>query len=304
MAVSHIEAIRDNPVLDPVAAYDADGAARAAFCTRWSVPEAGSWSALLDCRPDIVLIASPTATHADYLRRALAGGVALVACEKPLVESAQSAGEIVEHYRRSGASLLVFYPRRWIRALAEAEAEIRAGAFGGLLAGHGWYGNGVRNIGVHMVDLVQRTVGPVVAVDRAGKTAPELADDPTVDFALILDSGRRILLQGYDYDAYALFELDLLFERARLRIADLGFAVERWTKGESPHYPGFFEPVAYQRVPTDYADAARSFWTYAVDVLSAGRPIVDGGDVGILSVVDAAIAAARDGEMKRVGTRH
>lgn len=305
MAVSHIEAIRDNPALDAIAAFDDVDAARSTFCDRWSVPEAASWEDVVKLRPDAVLIASPTGTHADYLLRALDAGIPLVACEKPLVESAAIACEVVSRYLNSASSLMVYYPRRWISALVDVGADIRSGAFGAMLAGHGWYGNGIRNIGSHMIELVQRIAGPIRAVEATGRaTLPVTTDDPTPDIRLRLDNDACILLQGYDYGAYALFEFDLLFERGRVRMSELGFAVERWQRGESPHYPGFYEPVGYHRASTDYADAARAFWHHAADVLATGRHEVDDGDVAILTVIDKAISVARQDAENRASACH
>lgn len=301
MSVSHIEAVRDNPALKPVAAYDTDEAASKRFCGQWDLARADSWEDLLRHRPDALLIASPTETHAGYLRRALTAGTALVVCEKPLAETAPIVTEVLAGYRAGRSSLLVFYPRRWITALDRAQAEIRQGSYGELLAGHGWYGNGLRNIGSHMVDLVQRLVGPIRAVEAAGpRPAPPLHADPTVDVALILENGRRIVLQGYDYKSYALFELDLLFERGRFRLVDLGFSVEVSVRSASPHYAGFFEPVVSQRIETDYHEAARALWAHAVNVLRSGRHVVDGGDMAILSVINSAMMCISEGQRKLV----
>lgn len=292
-AMTHIEALKEHPVFLPVVAYDNDEDSCAAYCENWHLAPAHSWEEVLSHRPDALLIASPTPTHEMYLLRALDAGIRLVACEKPLVETAATARSIIEKYRSAQKSLMVFYPRRWIREVADVEASCAAGHFGGMLAIHGWYGGGIRNLGAHMIDLVLRFGGPIRSVSAlSGDDADAVGrSDPTADFRLTLLSGTSAILQAYDYSRYALFELDLLYERGRFRISDLGFSIETWEANDSPHYPGFTELVSRNRLETDYAQAVVAFWVRAAETLKSDGPVIDGKDIEILSVVDAAIMA-------------
>lgn len=303
MSVSHIEALQQMIGVSVVAAFDNDPGARRRYCERWGVPATGSWEDLVALDPDALLIASSTATHEDYLRSAADAGIKLVVCEKPLVESAAAARDIAQLYRTAGKTLRVYYPRRWVSEISDLQAECRSGELGELLGGHVWYGNGIRNIGVHAIDLLLRFCGRIDSV-AAATQQPENSppsQDPTPDLVIMLSTGQLIMMQSYDYDRYALFEIDLLFSSGRIRISDLGFSTERWARGESPHYQGFAELVNHTRTATDYGNAACNFWKTTLQTFLAGADVVDDGDSEILDVVDAAILATRSGVTCRVG---
>jgi predicted dehydrogenase len=59
---------------------------------RWKVPVFAEFDAMLDAaRPEVVIVATPPDTHAEYCLRSLDVG-AHVICEKPFVSSVEEAG--------------------------------------------------------------------------------------------------------------------------------------------------------------------------------------------------------------------
>ncbi len=134
--------------------------------------------ALLDRALDGVVIATPSALHAEQALRALREGRA-VFCQKPLARTAREARRVVEAARRADRRLGVDFSYRHVRGLDRVREALRAGEAGDVFAAglvfhnaYGpdkpWYyrasesgGGCVMDLGVHLVDLLFWMLGPV-----------------------------------------------------------------------------------------------------------------------------------------------
>ena len=139
--------------------------------------------ALLALDLDGVVIATPSALHAEQSIRALDAGVA-VFCQKPLGRDAPEAARVVEAARRADRLLLVDFSYRYTAAMQAIAPLVREGALGDVFAvdltfhnAYGpdkpWFydraqsgGGCVMDLGVHLVDLTLWVLG-FPAVDGA-----------------------------------------------------------------------------------------------------------------------------------------
>lgn len=135
-----------------------------------------SLSALLETRPDGILIATPNALHAEQAITALESGVA-VFCQKPLGRNAREVAAVLKAARRAGRLLGVDMSYRHTQAMRTIRDQIGKGAIGTVFAAdlvfHNAYGPGkpwfyesklsgggcVMDLGVHLVDLLLWTLG-------------------------------------------------------------------------------------------------------------------------------------------------
>lgn len=159
------EAIEPVAISDPVMEA-ADAAARMA-------PDAAvvdSLDALLDQGLDGLVVATPSALHAEQSIAALERGVA-VFCQKPLGRTADEAAEVVAAARAADRLLAVDLSYRFTRGMQQIRETVRKGALGRVYAAdlvfHNAYGPDkpwfydpalagggcVMDLGVHLVDL-------------------------------------------------------------------------------------------------------------------------------------------------------
>lgn len=205
-----------------VAVADPDReAAEAAAALADDVAIAADLDALLAHDPDGLLIATPSALHAEQARAALERGVA-VFCQKPLARTAAEARAVVEAARRADRLLGVDFSYRHVAGAPELRALLRSGAIGEVFAVdlvfHNAYGPDkpwlrdparagggcLVDLGVHLVDLALWALpgARVVDVDGAcfadGRPLdPAALADVCEDYAaatLRLDSGALIRL--------------------------------------------------------------------------------------------------------------
>ena len=131
---------------------------------------------LLDAGVDGVVIATPSAMHAEQSIRALERGAA-VFCQKPLGRTAAEARAVVHAARAADRLLAVDLSYRFTEGMARIAELIRSGELGRVYAvdlvfhnaygpDKGWFydpalsgGGCVMDLGVHLVDLALWTLG-------------------------------------------------------------------------------------------------------------------------------------------------
>lgn len=168
---------------------------------------------------DGVLIATPTTTHPETIRQALAARVPAL-CEKPIASDYAEMSALVDDIEASGVEVLVGFQRRFDPAIAELYRRIRAGEvgklylvratgndaeppdFGYLPASGGIF----RDLLIHDLDAVPWLVGePVVEVYASGSVLVDqaFADADDVDNAVVtlkFASGAHAVLVGGRHD--------------------------------------------------------------------------------------------------------
>ncbi len=133
MGMYHLQRLSLREDFETIASYDVNPS-RAESAGIFGCGFHESWADFL-ARPDIelVLVATPPATHAELAIEALGAGKHVVV-EKPLCLSVPEADAMQEAARRSGRMLSVVQNRRWDDDFRAALAAVRSGELGRLLA--------------------------------------------------------------------------------------------------------------------------------------------------------------------------
>jgi len=174
--------------------------------------------AMLALAPDGVVIATPSALHADQSIRALEAGAA-VFCQKPLGRDAAEAARVVEAARGADRLLSVDFSYRFTSGMRAIADLIRQGELGDVFAvdlvfhnaygpDKSWFydraqsgGGCVMDLGVHLVDLALWALGFPVAggavTSQLFAGGRPLTGEAVEDFAtasVTLDSGTVVRL--------------------------------------------------------------------------------------------------------------
>ncbi|MGQ0840394.1 Gfo/Idh/MocA family protein [Actinokineospora sp.] len=162
-----------------------------------------------------VLLATPTDTHPELLRRAVGAGVPTL-CEKPIAREVAEMAVLVADVEASGVPVLVGFQRRFDPAIVELHRRIRAGEVGTIYQvratgndaeppdfGYLPSSGGIfRDLLIHDLDAVPWLVGePVVQVFASGSVLVDqaFADADDVDNAVVVlrfAGGAHALLTG------------------------------------------------------------------------------------------------------------
>jgi predicted dehydrogenase len=182
----------------------ADPSAEAARAAAACAPDAALGSSLDDLLAlplDGVVVATPSALHADQAVRALERGLA-VFCQKPLGRTAAEVRRVVDAARASDRLLAVDLSYRFVRGVPELRRIVRAGELGRVFAANlvfhnaygpdkPWFydvaqagGGCVMDLAIHLVDLALWTLDfPAVTrtTSRLGAKGAPLAGRTEVE---------------------------------------------------------------------------------------------------------------------------
>ena len=255
-------------------------------------------AAFADGPVDVVSVATPDETHAAVLKELAAYSPRLIFCEKPLALNWVDAQAIHELYRHLPTEIQVNYLRRFVPEFRAVKQAIAAGDYGRFLSGSGFYVKGFLHNGSHMVDLLQYWLGEATHIQKlvGGKSdavqheKESHVEDAERSVLLTFADGGLFTIQSLAGNPYWIFELDLLFEQKRLRILDSGLAMQQYTLGENPVFPGTPE-MQPQPICTTRLDRAMQYAMENIrDHLILGEPL--------LCPLDEALATLKTGLLR------
>ncbi len=268
VVLSHAHAVLVSPQFHLAGFVDPDWSRALAAQKAWGGEAYRSIAEAFSHAPfDVAIVAAPDACHHDLLVELLRLPLKLIIAEKPLVRSLAQAAEVQRLHVAAGVPLVVNYTRRFIPEYRDLRSRIASGDYGSYLCGTGYYGKGVLHNGSHMIDLLHFFLGHisghrVVAVER-----DYAEDDPSVSASLQLANGGTFSLLHVNHANYSIFEMDLLFEKQRVRMAESGMLVEMFDVQADATVSGFrmLGRSSAMRIPVDRG--LRGLYAHASDCL-------------------------------------
>jgi predicted dehydrogenase len=174
---NRMEAIAKSDLVEVAAVSDlAPGVARDAALKLPNAEVVDSFETLLEMDLDGIVIATPSALHAEQTERVLKNGMA-VFCQKPLGRNAEESARVIELARRKNRLLGVDLSYRFVSCLRDLRKLCRSGALGDIFAvdlmfhnAYGpdkpWFydrnfsgGGCVIDLGIHLVDIALWNLG-------------------------------------------------------------------------------------------------------------------------------------------------
>lgn len=224
---THARALSLSEAFGPVVGVDPDPERRALFASTY---KAECFKSLVDAlmvhQPDVVIIATPTADHAETLRTVLERSPPrAILCEKPLAYDLESARSMVAACERQGVQLYVNYMRRSDPAVNAVRAMIDDGRIVAPVKAVVWYSKGLIHNGSHFVNLIGFWLGAAqrAAIVRAGRRWEER--DPEPDFVLEYARGSATFLAANE-ERFSHYTVELVTQSGRLRYERGGELVE------------------------------------------------------------------------------
>jgi len=199
-----------------------------------SAMRAESLEELLEHELDGIVIATPSALHAEQAAAALERGLA-VFCQKPLACDAAETRQVLEAARAADRLLAVDLSYRHVEALRAAHQQVASGAIGRLhtldLVFHNAYGPDkpwfidpdlagggcLIDLGTHLVDLALWLTEAARSSDR-NRVVPLSAQTRQRNHVTAVEAARMLSLHGHAVEDHATAEL-ALGDEVRARVA-------------------------------------------------------------------------------------
>jgi predicted dehydrogenase len=219
-------------------------------------------------KPDVVVIASPDSLHTEHLLLALRHGPKLIICEKPVVAKKAEMAMLEQAFRGSKAAVIVNFSRRFDASVGELRDLLRKGKYGKIISANGVYTNGVLHNGSHLFDLARFLFGEVKSVRGYSGVPDHNKGDPSVSgFATFQDCPEFTLMTG-DERQYAIFELEIITEKKRIRFENFGQEMVTQDVVRDPIFKGFKALSKRKVTMTKLVDAMPELYRHAAEVLN------------------------------------
>ena len=131
IGVFHARTLRGLPGVDSLIITDADTGRARQVAGELGAQTAGSVTELLDAGLDGLVIAAPTATHPELIKRGVQAGVA-VFCEKPVAPDVEGTLEVIKSVSGSATAVQIGFQRRFDAGFRAAREAARSGSLGWL----------------------------------------------------------------------------------------------------------------------------------------------------------------------------
>ena len=267
VALTHARAFHEHPEFVLAGGVDIDSGKRERFTARYaapSFPDIGS--AVKALRPDIVVVATPTANHREAVDALLSRHLPrAILCEKPLAYESEDAEAIVAACAAKGCALYVNYMRNSEPGALEVKQRLADRRIESPVKGVVWYSKGVFNNGSHFLNLLQNWLGEVqeVRLDSPGRCWDGV--DPEPDFHVRFSRGEATFLAAKE-ENFSHYTVELVAVNGRLRYEQAG-ALIIWQQAFSDPVCAGYTILDSQEIviKTDYE---RSLW-HVADQLAA-----------------------------------
>jgi len=245
--LTHSNAVCSHSRTELVAFVDTDTKKSLSACEKWDVKAMypAIEPMMIECKPDIVIIATPTNTHYKILSETLNYQPRLIIAEKPFCLDSIEANDIIHQQKgetkdgRHRIPIMVDYIRRFAKGYQEIKKQIDSGKFGKALNCRVLYTRGLKHEGCHAVDLMRYFFEKCIEFN-IDKSAPLIIDrdqtDPGITVNFKFEKCNSISFIPLDARNYKVFEIDIFFEKCRVRFIDNGFYYEMYPiieQGES-----------------------------------------------------------------------
>lgn len=194
---------------------------------------------LMSERPEIVSVCSPDETHSKIVGQLEGKNILGGIIEKPLATNLNDARYITKSPLVKNGKFLVNYSRLFVPEFQKLKQDFCKGVYGRLVLVNGYYGKGLIHNGSHMVSLLNWLFGNIKIVNKLSSVKDFTENDPSISVVLEFPAGVTGVLYAIDSRLYTVFELDVLFEKARVRMVESGNKIEIYGFEKSKVYKGY-----------------------------------------------------------------
>ena len=176
--------------------------------------------------PEIISVCTPDGSHYDITKQIIEIDYRpkIIFLEKPVCKKHEELLELQAMADTNNIVIIPNHSRRFDLRNKYLKQMIQKNRFGKLVRGDIFYYGGWMHNGIHVIDLLYFLFDAQIFLkDVKNPIKTQYDDDPTLDVCLKLnDYPAFIHLHGFDEKYYQIFDIDLKFEFARIKIEDFG----------------------------------------------------------------------------------
>jgi predicted dehydrogenase len=216
-----------NNGVEIVACFDIDTAKGKIFSEVYHCQaEQNLQDALDKHQPDIVSVCTPDNTHFETAKNILTSkqNPKLIFLEKPACQTDTELDELIILSEQNDIPIVVNHTRRFDQHHQQLRERIAEDEFGDLVTVNITYYSGWEHNGVHIIDSLSFLFDDSIEIKEiTNKIESPYPNDLTLELkATFKQSSAKINITSFEENFYQLFEIDIRFTNARLRLEDFG----------------------------------------------------------------------------------
>ena len=270
--LTHSHAIKSIDNFEIIGIYDVSKTKTKNASIKWKINPIYDFNTLMNLKADIILIAVPDQYHESYLKKIINYKPKLVVCEKPLTANYYSSKNIISLYNKNQINLILSYQRRYDKDINNIKNDYENGKYGKIISGNVVYSKGFKHNGSHAIDTLQYIFGSPEKFDVISKNYDFYDEDPTVSGTLIFKD-FNILFNSFNEKICSVFEIDLLFEKTRIKLLDSGLIIKKYNIQNDPVYKNYkyFKLIEERNSTISYS--LKEMWLEICDYMSTKKPL-------------------------------
>ena len=224
---THGGAIKNQKRIYLAGALDSDLERAKKFCLHYKCTAFDNLQqALAEVKPDLVSICTPDWTHFEICLQTLSSRFAprVIFLEKPVCYSQAEYYQLRELAEERRVKVIVNHTRRFDNRYSAIRDLIKSRLYGGLHRINAVYYGGWFHNGTHIVDTLLYLTDDHIKWNSGGaRIDSQNVSDPSIELTgRLANTNASVVVSAISEDYYQLFEFDLWFESARLRIENFG----------------------------------------------------------------------------------
>jgi predicted dehydrogenase len=285
---SHTTAISRLDQLNITACCDIDPARMERFADKWGINgRYTDYQKMVDEEKiDILVIATPTMTHYDYVLTALTKEIKVIFCEKPFTYTLKEGETLVKKAAEAGKLIFVNYMRRWDSFYTECKNLLEGGRIGRVETIVAYVDTALYMNSIHMLDMVLYLAGDVLSctgfLDTVSEPRVVHGREDRGGIALFHHKNGIISFVKATGETQRnhFFELDIQGTKGRLRILDDDIRYELYEFKESPQHAEMEElHLVHTEYNRDKQERVVDAYRDILDCLNTGKePAFSGKD--------------------------
>ena len=185
--------------------------------------------------PELIVIASPTRLHYNIIKEVSEYKTTkYILCEKPMGLNYNEAEKITKICEKHNNKLWVNYIRRADKATKEIKRIIDHEWSEKKIKGICWYTNGLRNNGLHFIDLCEYWLGEIRQIRKIGEER-QINNHKDQDCYIEFEKGNIIFWYGWE-EAFTHYSIELISPNGRIYYGQGGEKIEIQQLVESNRY--------------------------------------------------------------------
>ncbi|MGQ9842350.1 MAG: Gfo/Idh/MocA family protein [Spirochaetota bacterium] len=251
-------------------------------------------------KPDCVIIASWTHTHAPIGITAAQNGAKVIVCEKPIASDLKQAKALLDACSKNNTTLIINHERRYDYRYNFVKKLLANNEIGSISSVHGFVftpskthqfcsgGGPLLHDGTHLIDIVQYLVGNITQVQ--GYTTRYTDDSPYEDYAIahcITTMDVNVTIEAGCHHDYFMFELQIIGTKGKIVIGN-GY-LHLYKPVKSKLYIGFKDLIPKPITPKGKPDYFVRLYREAKQCLHSPSHVTSSGYDGykVLEVIQA-----------------